>query len=67
MPTHAFSCLNQDIQDILDFQDEESSVVGNLFPGMRALPHVMFTGRALTKRCVPYPVNPANPGHPASD
>ena len=26
-----------------------SLVVGNLFPGMRDLPRVMFTGRALNK------------------
>ena len=35
-----------------------SPVVGNLFSGMRALPVAMFTGRALNKRCVPYPVHP---------
>ena len=38
-----------------------SPVVGNLFSGRRALPRVMFTGRALAKRCAPNPVNPENP------
>ena len=44
-----------------------SPVVGNLFSSRRALPRVMFTGRALNKQCVPYPVNPVNPENPASD
>ena len=67
MPTHAFSCLNQDVQDEQDFQDEESPVVGNLFPCRSDLPVAMFTGRALNKRCVPHPVNPVNPANPASE
>ena len=43
-----------------------SPVVGNLFSGRRALPHVMFTGRALAKQCVPYPVHPVHPVHLAN-
>ena len=32
-----------------------------LFPCRSDLPVAMFTGRALNKRCVPYPVHPENP------
>ena len=61
MLARVFGCLKQDLQDEQDFQDEESLVVGNLFPCRSDLPVAMFTGRALAKRCVPHPVNPVNP------